>query len=361
MDFTNVTLSLSILEPLYYIFGWLVKVLYDFFGNYGLAIIFLTVIIRGLLIPLNVKSQKSMLKMQAMSGKQAELQRKYGDDKQKFNEELMKMQKENGGMGFSGCLLPFIQIFLIWPIYRIASGPLYYLSKVSKENISTMIDMANSEGLLSAKRVTAELHIPLIEALQKSSSFMSECVNRGLITMDQMVDLRFLGMDLTTTPAWKPLTIMHDPGKYLPLLVIPILVLLVNILTMRLGEIMRPDYKAKKEAKAREKNNPARAGQSDTGANDTAEATTKMMTWMMPGIMLITTFGMPAAMGLYWIVSGIMSIVGQVITYFLFTKPYEKLKKEKEIAKANAFKKKKDTEASEDGSKSEGKGKKKKK
>ena len=64
--------------------------------DYGVAIIMLTIIIRGLLIPLNVKSQKSMLKMQALSGKQAGLQRKYGDDKEKYQEALMEMQKENG-------------------------------------------------------------------------------------------------------------------------------------------------------------------------------------------------------------------------------------------------------------------------
>ena len=46
--------QLSILDPLYTLFGWLTRVLFNFFGNYGLAIIFLTVIIRGALIPLNI-------------------------------------------------------------------------------------------------------------------------------------------------------------------------------------------------------------------------------------------------------------------------------------------------------------------
>ncbi|MBQ5423018.1 MAG: membrane protein insertase YidC, partial [Clostridiales bacterium] len=101
------------LAPLSDLFGWLTRILYGFFGNYGVAIIMLTIIIRGLLIPLNVKSQKSMLKMQALSGKQAELQRKYGDDKEKYQEALMEMQKENGAGGLSGCLLPIIQIIFI--------------------------------------------------------------------------------------------------------------------------------------------------------------------------------------------------------------------------------------------------------
>ena len=55
---------------LYQFFGWLTRILFGFFGNYGMAIIMLTVIIRAALIPLNVKSQKSMIKMQALSERQ---------------------------------------------------------------------------------------------------------------------------------------------------------------------------------------------------------------------------------------------------------------------------------------------------
>ena len=67
--------------------------------------------------------------------------------------------------------------------------------------------------------------------------------------------------------------------------------------------------------------------------------TTKMMSWMMPVLMLFTTFTLPAAMGLYWVVGGIMGILTQVLTYFMFTKPYELKKLEMEQKKAEAFKK----------------------
>ncbi|MBR1796396.1 MAG: membrane protein insertase YidC [Clostridiales bacterium] len=323
---------------LYQFFGWLMRILFGFFGNYGIAIIMLTVIIRAALIPLNIKSQKSMIKMQALSGKTAELQRKYGDDKQKYQEEVMKLQQENGAMGFSGCILPFIQLFLIWPIYRIVSGPLIYLSKVSTDNVQAMIDLANSEGLIASKRLTAQLHIPLIEILNNNSEFLSKCISKGYIAMGQLLDLHFLGMDLTKTPAWNPITIISDPKTYLPLLLFPILVIATNVISMRMSTMLRPGYKEQKEAKEREKKNPARAGQAST-ANDQAEMTTKMMTWMMPFLMLWTTFTLPAAMGLYWVVGGIMGIITQLLTYFLFTKPYELKKQEMEQKKADAFKK----------------------
>ena len=305
---------------LYTFFGWLTRILFGFFGNYGMAIIMLTVIIRAALIPLNIQSQKSMIKMQALSSKTAEIQRKYGDDKQKYQEEVMKLQQENG-VSFSGCILPFIQLFLIWPIYRIVSGPLIYLSQVSQENIQNMIDLANSEGLVTSSRLTATLHIPLIEILNNNSDFLN---------------LNFLGMDLTKTPQWKPLTIMSDPATYLPLLMFPILVIATNLISMKMATWLKPGYKEQQEAKKREKLNPAREGQTP---NDQAEMTTKMMAWMMPLVMLVTTFTLPAAMGLYWVVGGIMSILTQLLTYFMFTKPYELKKLEMEQKKADAFKK----------------------
>ena len=320
---------------LYQFFGWLTRVLFDFFGNYGMAIIMLTVIIRAALIPLNIKSQKSMIKMQALSSKTAELQRKYGDDKQKYQEEVMKLQQENG-VSFSGCILPFIQLFLIWPIYRIVSGPLIYLSQVSRENVQAMIDLANSEGLVTSKRLTDVLHIPLIEILNNNSDFLNECISKGYIAMGQLLDLNFLGMDLTKTPEWNPVKIMSDPGTYIPLLIFPVLVIATNLISMKMATWLKPGYKEQQEAKKREQLNPARAGQTP---NDQAEMTTKMMTWMMPLIMLITTFTLPAAMGLYWVIGGLMGILTQVLTYFMFTKPYELKKLEMEQKKAEVFKK----------------------
>ena len=359
----NIMLAMpSLLEPLYIAFGWLTRFLYNFFGNYGLAIIFLTIIVRGALIPLNIKSQKSMLKMQALSGKQAELQRKYGDDKEKYQQALMDMQRENGAGGLSGCLLPFLQLIFIWPIFRIVSGPLIYLSQVSNDNINSMIELGKGMGdKLIGPTVTSTNHIGLVKALAENAQFLNECVKRGFIKMEQIVDLHFLGMDLTLTPAYDPRMYINDPKTYFPLLIFPILVLATSILSMRLSTIMKPGYKEEKEAKEREKVNEARKGQS--GQDDTTARTMKLMNWMLPAIMLYTTFTMPAAMGLYWVVGSIMGIITQIIVYYMFTKPYEKKKAEIEAKKEAVFKKsgKLATEGAANGKDASGKGKKNKK
>ena len=348
-------LGFSPLKPIYLLFGLLIRIFYNFFGNYGIAIIALTVLIRLCLVPLNIKSQKSMLKMQAMSGKTAELQRKYGDDREKYQEELMKLQRENG-VNFSGCLLPLLQLFLLIPMYRIVSGPLAYVSKVSSENLNAMIELAQKKELVG-RGVSEVFHIGLIDLLNTNESFLSECIAKGYITMGQLVDLDFFGIDLTKVPSWKPMVIISDPGLYVPLLIFPVLVVLTTVMSTQLIKVLKPNYKEEKEAKEREKSNPAGAGQSQTAnPNDSAEASMKMMNYMMPVLMLVTSFTLPAAMGLYWVVGGIMGIITQVIVYFMFTKPYELKKKEVEEKKANAFKKKANNLDT-----SENKGKKKKK
>ncbi len=341
-----------IFGPLYTFFGWLTKIFFDFFGNYGVAIIVLTVVIRGVLIPLNIRSQKSMIKMQAMQGKTMELQRKYGDDKEKYNEELMKLQKENGAGGLSGCLLPIIQLFFIIPIYRIVSGPLIYLSGVAVDNVKSMIELGQNMGIIGGG-ISDKIHIGLLTALNTNAEFLNTCIDKGFISLGQMIDLHFLGMDLTMTPAFNPVTIFSNPGVYIPLFMIPIVVLVLNILSMQLTKFLKPGYKEEKEARERAKLNPAREGQV---AQDSTEMTMKIMNWFMPAIMLVTTFTMPAAMGLYWIISSLMGILSQVLVYYMFTKPYQLKKAEVELKKENAFKHKK---TEEEGSSEEDTGKKK--
>lgn len=329
----------------------LTRVLYDFFGNYGLSIIALTVIIRSALVPLNIMSQKSMIKTQALSSKQNEIMRKYPNDKQKQNEELQKVMQENGTMGCTGCILPFLQIFFIWPIYRIVSQPLLFIAQVSKENIANIAKIANMDP-----SVVERNDIQLLNVLNNNGEVLNEAISKGYIKASQLIDLDFFGIDLTLIPSINPITIMERPEQYLPLLLIPIIVVITSILSNKLIEILRPDYKQKKEAKERAKRNKG-AG---TEPQNQAELMSQMMIWMMPIMMVITTFMLPAALGLYWVVGGIMGIVSQLLVYFMFTKPFENKKRELEEAKKHAFDKKDDSKEDKDSKKNKG-GKKSKK
>lgn len=333
-------MTLSIFDPIANLFGWLTGIFYNYFGNYGMAIIALTIVIRGLMIPLNIKSQKSMLKTQALSSQIAELQRKYADDKEMYQQEVMKLQQESGAGGLSGCLLPFLTLFFIWPVYRIVECPLYYITKISNESIKAMAEL----GGMKAASVVKD-NMPLIDKLVNDSGFLNKCVNSGYLKMNQMVNFDFCGLDLTLKPSISPDVIKSNPSQYIPLLLIPVLVAGTQLLSVKLSDWLKPNYKEEKLAKERAKKNPA---SQPIEVNPTAQSM-KLMTWLFPIMMLVTTFATPASFGMYWIVSGLMGMISQFIVYLLFNKPYEMKKRELEMLKAEAFKKNKSATADGEG------------
>ena len=86
--------------------------------NYGLAIILFTLIIKFALLPLTIKQTKSMKAMQDIQPEMKKIQDKYEDDKEKQQEEMMKLYKENDVNPASGCLPMILQLVILIPLYR---------------------------------------------------------------------------------------------------------------------------------------------------------------------------------------------------------------------------------------------------
>ncbi len=93
--------------------------LYNLLGNWGWAIVALTIVIRLILFPLTYKGMVSMNKMKALSPKVKELQLKYKDDKQKLNAHMMELYKKHGANPMGGCLPMLLQIPVFFAIYRV--------------------------------------------------------------------------------------------------------------------------------------------------------------------------------------------------------------------------------------------------
>ncbi|MDF1562519.1 MAG: membrane protein insertase YidC [Deltaproteobacteria bacterium] len=90
----------------------------DLVGNWGVSIILLTVTVKIVLLPLTNWSMKSMEKMRAISPKMKELKDKYGKDQQRFQQEMMKMYREEGVSPFGGCLPMMLQMPIWIALYR---------------------------------------------------------------------------------------------------------------------------------------------------------------------------------------------------------------------------------------------------
>lgn len=96
---------------------WLLVRFYGFLGNWGLAIVLLTVLLRMLLWPINHRAYKSMEGMRKIQEPMNELREKYKNDPQKMQEEMMKLYKVHGVSPF-GCLPQFLQIPIFFALYR---------------------------------------------------------------------------------------------------------------------------------------------------------------------------------------------------------------------------------------------------
>lgn len=103
--------------------GWVLARIYDLVPNYGLAIIILTIVIRAVLLPLGFKQIKSMQNMQALQPKLKEIQRKYKNNRQKQQEEQMKLYKESGVSPFSGCLPMLLTLPFLFAMYAVIKQP----------------------------------------------------------------------------------------------------------------------------------------------------------------------------------------------------------------------------------------------
>ena len=91
-------------------------------GDWGLAIIVLTVLVRLALMPLTIKQTRSMYELQRIQPKIKELQAKYKDDKEKLQEETMKFYQENKVNPFGGCLPMLLQMPLLIALYQVLGG-----------------------------------------------------------------------------------------------------------------------------------------------------------------------------------------------------------------------------------------------
>lgn len=98
------------------------KFFYGFLGNFGFAIILLTVCIKALFWPLTQKSYSSMKDMQKLQPQMQKLRTKHGKDKQKLNQEMMALYKENRVNPFGGCLPMLIQIPVFFALYQVLLG-----------------------------------------------------------------------------------------------------------------------------------------------------------------------------------------------------------------------------------------------
>jgi YidC/Oxa1 family membrane protein insertase len=102
-------------KPFFYILAWIHSVV----GNFGIAIMIFTVMLKLLFFPLADKSYRSMAKMKGLQPQMTALREQYGDDRQKLNQEMMALYKREKVNPAAGCLPILIQIPIFFSLYKV--------------------------------------------------------------------------------------------------------------------------------------------------------------------------------------------------------------------------------------------------
>ena len=274
------------------IFGYLLNIINDFVGNYGLAIILFTVIIKILMLPLSIKQQKTMKKSAKIQEQVKILQFKYKNDPEKLNREMMDLYKKENMSPFSGCLSTIVQFILLISIFYMVRCPLTYMERIDKTQIDTYVQQLKGDGM-SINQAYSEIDI--IRELDYLKEKFPDDQNLDKINLN----MNFCGLDLSKIPQQN----LGDWTVY----IIPILYIISTFVSMRITTSMQKKNKEKdgviditenKDEKEEEKNE----------MEDAMEQSNKMMSWMMPIMSVSISLVAPLGLALYWLVNNVLMI-----------------------------------------------------
>ena len=303
--------------------GWILRLCSQLTGSYGFALIIFTIIIKAVLMPLTVKQQRSMLRTQKIQPLLMELQQKYGNDKEKLNQETMKLYKRYNVNPMSGCLPMLIQLPILMMLYWVVKKPVVYImgfgegevwrivSAVTEwaegdpDKLNTFFSMLGIDSMSTltdnAYKMFGMYEIQIARFLHSAP----EVMNNHWITETGknylVMNFDFFGMDLSQTPnlgAFFGLFMGRigglDKGTVL-LWIIPLLSGLSAFATSKLSQLQQPQQP-----------------QVDEHGEPVKNPMNTMMI-IMPFMSAWFAFTLPSAVGLYWIISNLLAMLQQVI------------------------------------------------
>lgn len=290
------------MDFLYNIFGYLFRILFGFVENYGIALVIFTLFFRVILLPTNIKQQKSSAKMVRLQPKLRRIREKYQDyspqeRQQKIQMETSELYQKEGysSMGAS-CMPLLLQLPILWGLYGVIREPLTYVLKISEEAITAFTEAINTLGITvgSGKSGSAAglMEPAIISNLEKIIEGQPELAEKfaSEIEIIRNFDFTIFGIDLGSIPSAFYSEFGISKASIL-VLAIPVLSGLTSLLTSVLSQVRQ------------KKANPNMENQQMMGC----------MMLSMPLMSIWFTWSLPAGMGMYWILSNILAFLQTLI------------------------------------------------
>ena len=182
-------------------FGWLMRVLYSWFSNYGVALLLFTIITRFIMLPLSISQQKTMAKTSVYQPLIDEVNKKYANNREKQQEEMMKLYNDYGIKPSMGCGPLIVQMIFVLVLYQVIQKPLRFFVGVGSEAYNAIIELA--KGMDGCPNNYIDTFI--ISKIQSGSTVFDEALGSVMREKIASLDFSFFGikaMDLTQIPSW---------------------------------------------------------------------------------------------------------------------------------------------------------------
>lgn len=301
------------------IFGFILNLINNWVGNYGLAIILFTLIMKLLMLPLSIKQQKTLKKNNELQEKMKVLQFKYKNDPESLNMEVMKLYKDEKMSPFSGCFTAIAQFILLISIFYMVRCPLTYMKKIDNDHLQNYVQQMKDDGMTVSQ---AYYEIDIIREVNYLKEKNPDDENLQKINFN----MNFIGIDLGKIPQQN----LNDWTVY----IIPILYILSTFVSMRINTNMQKDNKKDENEvidvtnddindkiendndESNEVNQEKALIKEKDDKDDMAEAmeqSNKMMAWMMPIMSVSISLVAPLGLALYWLMNNVLMICERLI------------------------------------------------
>ena len=289
---------MNIMDILYVPMGYIMRFVSALTNNnYLAAILLFALVIEVLMIPLQIKMQKNSIKQAALQPKLRAITKKFDGLKdqaslQKKQELTMELYQKENFSPYSGCLPMLIQLPIVLALYRVIMSPLRYICGIAKDSISVIegiVDKIDFEAGLFETMEAAEkavnTEIKLIQRLHDSNVF-EKC-------LEEVPELAEVSLPNFNIGSFDFSLIARETGFIWWLWLIPVLVFLGQWFTTK---IMRKfTYQ------------PPESAEMQNGTS------MKIMNIVIPVMSGGVAFSMPAAVGVYWFVRGLISVAEKFI------------------------------------------------
>lgn len=278
-------------------FGILMLWLYELTKNYGVAIILFALAVKVVLLYFSAKSKKSMMRQTRFTPYLKELEARYEGNKQKYQEEVTKLYKEEGINPMSGCLWSLLPFPILLALYRAIRFPITIMMGVPADAYEKITNRLTAMGYAVPEGARNAAYAQIYQ-----SQFISQNFEKFAHLSEKLktIDYSFLGLDLGVQPTFRFWQFTAEDGSFwshFGLFLIPVVSALLSWAQMKISTAMS-------------------GGEQDP---QTA-STSKTMNWMMPLMSLWIGFAMPAALGLYWIFGSVFQIIQDFVLGKIFNK-----------------------------------------